>query len=223
MKKLKKSKAAGELDENGRGVVPVRLEEKLTWIGVLGLNYLLGYKGIFVGVGMHFFVIYIYIYIYTLQSTSSSDIVIGQTTLCALLKEIYYIQDRWRPILHQWVEMKSLIITLFFIGQASKALGLQRHWEYQSLEYLQVLPEAHVVQPVHPTPPHWPYRDAVQVEVAEAALLLVELVLVVDALEVVDTLDVERVELRAVEVVLDATDDDELELLPPVDPEIKRN
>jgi hypothetical protein len=35
-----------------------------------------------------------------------------------------------------------------------------RHCEYQSLEYLQVLPLWQHVAPVHPFPPHWPYLGA---------------------------------------------------------------
>jgi len=38
-------------------------------------------------------------------------------------------------------------------------LWLQRHWEYQSFDALQVPEEQHV-GPVHPDPPHWPYKAA---------------------------------------------------------------
>lgn len=39
-----------------------------------------------------------------------------------------------------------------------------RHWEYHALEYVQVDPEAHVVGPVYPVPPHCPHLAMVPVE-----------------------------------------------------------
>lgn len=73
-----------------------------------------------------------------------------------------------------------------------------RHCEYQSLEYLQVEPQMHVVEPVYPIPPHCPHiatppvhDDAV--EVAALELLVVDVLedVVVDAFEVlVEPLDV---------------------------------
>lgn len=74
-----------------------------------------------------------------------------------------------------------------------------------------MLPDAHTVHPVQPVPPHWLYKEAVQVEVAAADVLVV----VLDTLDVVETVDVDSVEVDARVVVLDATDEDELL---PVDP-----
>lgn len=94
-----------------------------------------------------------------------------------------------------------------------------RHCEYQSLEYLHVLPDAQAVHPVHPLPPHWPYKVCVhEVELAEAELLVVVLellVVVVDALDVVVVAT--DVELLALDVEVDnvVADELELELEPP--------
>lgn len=48
-----------------------------------------------------------------------------------------------------------------FIGhpQGYLTISTYRHCEYQELEALQV-PEEQQVAPVHPEPPHWPYRAA---------------------------------------------------------------
>lgn len=75
-----------------------------------------------------------------------------------------------------------------------------------------MLPEAQTVQPVQPWPLHWPYCEAAHVEVAVAELLVVLLEAPVD---VVDMVELTRVELEAGTVALEAEDE---ELLPPDDP-----
>lgn len=76
------------------------------------------------------------------------------------------------------------------------------------------------MQPVHPCPPHWLYKDCVQVEVEVAVAAL--LVAVLDALDDVVVLELEALEVdvdNVVLVVLDTTDDEEEEPLPPPPPE----
>jgi hypothetical protein len=51
-----------------------------------------------------------------------------------------------------------------------------KHWEYHGLENVQVDPEAHVVGPVYPVPPHCPHFATVPVEVVEDVDAFEELV-----------------------------------------------
>lgn len=73
---------------------------------------------------------------------------------------------------------------------------------------VQVLPESHTVQPAQLVPPHWAHLAAVQPDEGVAAAE--EDVLVVGALEVVGTAEVD-------EAVLDGADDDTDEEEPPPD------
>ena len=56
---------------------------------------------------------------------------------------------------------------------------LYKHCEYQALEYVQVDPLAQTVEPVYPSPPHWPYFATVPDPVLEVDVVVTGLEVVV--------------------------------------------
>lgn len=92
-----------------------------------------------------------------------------------------------------------------------------RHCEYQSLDFTHVVPEAQVVQPVQPFPPHWAQWAAVQPPGVVVLAGGGEVLVVVGLADVVDVTSVVLVEL--VLVLVAGLELELLELPPPLPPE----